>query len=174
MNDISRQLREIGAKRKRREYENALRLCNELLGQYSDAYEILWERAFVYSAMGNIERAIEDLTHVIAVKPEEPCYYHERAHFLIDMRKYSEAVDDLTEVLRLCDVRRSDYYRKTARFVRAYAYLQLGRTNDALADCGYVNGDFSWWIEFALRTKAEILAEIRDPQEKHQRPPSES
>lgn len=170
MHDKSRQLREIAEKRKRGEYEEALRLCDELIGQCSDASEALWERALVYSAMGDTESAIEDLTQVIRMKPDEPCYYHERAHFLIDAHRYEEAVADLTEVLRLCDVWHSDYYRSTAHFARAYSYLQLGSANEAFADCRYVKEDFRWWIDHALWTKAALLAEIRAMWEQHERP----
>lgn len=159
MNDVDRRLEEIDARRNRREYDIALRLCNKLLEECPDSHRVLRERAFLYGSMHRTELAIDDLTRVIALRPNEPCYFADRADYLIDARRYREAVDDLTEALRLCDVWRNDYYRATAHFVRAYAHLRLGHSSDALADCRHVRDNFSWWIEGALRSKSGIVTE---------------
>jgi tetratricopeptide (TPR) repeat protein len=161
VDSIESQLQEIEPWCRRREYDVALRLCNKLLDEHPHSREALWSRAFIFGGMGDTESAIGDLTRIIALRSEEPCYFTERAHRLIDAGRYAEAVEDLTETLRLCDQWDSDHYRAVAHFVRAYAYLRLGRPNDALADCHHVRDGFSWWIEHGLRTKAEITAEAK-------------
>ena len=159
MQDLDGHLKDIRLKCKRGDYTGALQACDTWLSGHPDCYKILAERASVQSSLGHVEQAIEDIGRVVALKPEEPCFRFERAHYLIDVQRYEEAIDDLTEVLRLCDVWDRDYYRGTARFVRGYANLRLGRPTEAIADCSPVKDDFRWWIEHGLRTKATILAE---------------
>lgn len=162
MDEMAKRLEEIDTWCRRREHDVALRLCNKLMEEYPDSHEPLRERAFVHSLMGQTQHAIDDLTRVIAIRPHEPCYFDLRAHQFIDLGRYEEAVSDLTEVLRLCDVWESDYYRSTAHLVRAHAFLRLGRPADALADCDHVKDDSGWWIENGLRTKSAMVAEAKE------------
>lgn len=159
VDDLESRLGEIRLKCRQRDFLGALQACDAWLSKNADCYQVLAERASVQSSLGNVDRAIEDMSHVIALRPMEPCFHFERAHCLIDAQRYEEAIQDLTEVLRLCDVWNRDYYRTTARFVRGYAHLRLGRPSEAINDCSDAKDDFRWWIERGLRTKATILAE---------------
>jgi tetratricopeptide (TPR) repeat protein len=161
MDGMAKRLEEIDTWCRRREYDVALHLCNKLLKEYPDSHEPLREKAFVHGLMGQTERAIEDWTRVIAIRPDEPCYFFGRAHDFIDARRYAEAVSDLTEVLRLCDAWQSNYYRAMAHLVRAHAYLRLGRPADALADCDQVKDDAVWWVENGLRTKSMMVVQAK-------------
>ena len=166
MDQVSRRIEEIAEWGKRGEYKFALILCDDLLMEHPESCEALRERAYLRSRTGNNDGAIDDLTQIISRKPEEPCYFTERADRLIDAGRYQEAVDDLTEALRLCDVWRSDYYRSTAHFVRAYAQLQLRRPVETLDDCSRVENGFRWWIEHGLRTKEMLIADAKALREK--------
>lgn len=159
VDELDGQLRKIHLRRRRGDLLSALQACDAWLSEHADCYQVLAERASVQSSLGNVDRAIEDISRVIALRPMEPCFHFERAHYLIDAQRHEQAVLDLTEVLRLCDVWNSDYYRTTARFVRGYAHLRLGRPSEAIKDCSDVKDDFRWWIEHGLRTKAAVLAE---------------
>jgi tetratricopeptide (TPR) repeat protein len=159
MPDLDDHLKDIRRKCKQGDYLGALRTCDIWLSEHPDCHKVLAERGAVQSSLGHVDSAIEDMSRVIALKPEEPHFRFERAHYLIDAQRYEEAIEDLTEILRLCDVWGRDYYRDTARFVRGYANLRLGRPTEAINDCSPLKDDFRWWIEHGLRTKATILAE---------------
>jgi len=159
MGDLDSRLKEIRRRCREGDFSGALQACDAWLSENPNSYEILSERASVQSSLGNIDRATEDISQAIVLRPMEPCFRFERAHYLIDAQRYEPAVVDLTEVLRLCDVWNRDYYRVTARFVRGYAYLRLGKPAEAIKDCIDVKDDFRWWIEHGLRTKTAILSE---------------
>src|ERR1700752_4034119 len=159
MGDLDSQVKKIHRRRREGNFSGALQACDAWLSENPNSYEILSERALVQSSLGNSDRAIEDISQVIAPRPMEPCFRFERAYYLIDAQRYEPAIVDLTEVLRLCDVWNRDYYRVTARFVRGYAYLRLGKAAEVIHDCTDVEDGFQWWIEHGLRTKTAILSE---------------
>lgn len=90
----------------------------------------------------------------------EPDYYYTRGILFFKISRYTEAVRDFTEVLRLCDFHNSNYYREGAHFFRADAYVRLKQYDEARADCAHVRDDFQTWTD-SLRTKECILNECK-------------
>jgi tetratricopeptide (TPR) repeat protein len=159
MDDLESRLASIREKAKRGEYESALELCAASLEVCPNDYRVLRERAYVYERMGDLAKAIDDISLVIGQRPRDPAFLFERSLWWLNEGNYDQAIADTSEVLRLCDEWRNDYYREIAHFFRAYAALKLSRPSDALADCKQVRDDCCWWIQGALCKRSDLVDE---------------
>ena len=64
----------------------------------SDAY---YNRGAAYSTVGKYDRAIEDLTKAIELRPNDPGAYHNRGATYNDKKKYELAIKDFNEAINL-------------------------------------------------------------------------
>lgn len=140
------------------EHECALRIAQEVIRDYPGESQVWIKRGYVYARAGDYRRAIEDVSRAIELNSMEPDYFYTRGRYYVAFSEYSIAAEDFTKTLELCDHYRNDYYRQPAHFMRAEAYLQLGRVEEARVDLQYVRDDFTTWTD-SLRSKQAMLEE---------------
>jgi len=139
-------------------YEEALRLLDELAVRYPREAKIWVERAAINGRQKDIGATIADWTKAIELCDKEPHYFYMRGIEFFALSQYRSAISDFTKVIELCDFYNSDYYKGPAYFFRADAHLRLGCFEQARSDCMHVRDDMRTWTD-KLRTKADILAE---------------
>lgn len=122
---------------------------------------LVWNtRSYIHACEGRLEDAVVDLSRSVSLCDYEPHPYFTRGQILLKLGRLKEAIDDFSRVLELCDLYSSDYYRPTAHFFRADAYVRTGKFSEALADCDRVPDGTCIWTD-RLRTKIEIVAECK-------------
>jgi tetratricopeptide (TPR) repeat protein len=135
--------------------ERAMSLANRAVEQFADSYGSWAFRAYLHGRCRNYNDAVVDLTRAIEINPEEPHLYFECALNRMVLGRDREAVLDLDEALRLCQVHASDYYREALRFMRSLALARTGRKSEAKRDLAEVSPEFSMWID-KLWTKGQV------------------
>jgi tetratricopeptide (TPR) repeat protein len=122
---------------------------------------LIWRtRAYIHSREGDDKAAISDLDRSIFIFEKEPHPYYTRGIIYFQIGQFKNAVCDFSKVIELCDYYKSDYYRESAYFLRADAYVRLEDFEKAIADCAHVSDDFQTWTD-KIRTKNDILAECK-------------
>jgi tetratricopeptide (TPR) repeat protein len=92
---------------------------------YADAYE---SRAAAYSLIGQHERAIEDYSKSINLKPTSKLY-KKRAEAYSSVGRYENAIEDYNLIISLDPDNAYPYYR-----TRGEVYIEIGEYNRALED----------------------------------------
>jgi tetratricopeptide (TPR) repeat protein len=88
--------------------------------------------------------AVRAYTRLAALERNSPTGWFLRAEARMTLRDWRRAEPDLTRALALD----KGYYRESAYLLRAACYWQLGRFDEALADCAKV-ADACWFRFFA-------------------------
>lgn len=92
-------------------------------------------RGVSFAEIGDLNRALEDYNRAIALDPFYTGIYYERGLVLAKMHKFEKAISDYDKAITLdesgakSDVAREDYFLH-----RGLAYLELARTEIAIAD----------------------------------------
>lgn len=159
-NDVKFLLRRINV-RIRNEDPTVIEDAVKLTEQYPEEWEVWRTLAYAYGRQNNYAAAIETMTRVIALAPREPEVFDMRGSYMLSAGDYEHAIADFNQGLVLCDELKSDYYRASFHFLRAEAFVQLGRKAEALADLAHVKEDYVFWT-IQVRTKAELLSLCAD------------
>lgn len=97
----------------------------------SETFDALERRAKQSYYARDLDGALDALTRIIAMEPEEPVWRERRAQVLVDLKRFEDAIADY-------DFAESKYekeYRSLGMLSnRALAYEGLGRWRDAVAD----------------------------------------
>ena len=139
----------------------ALLLATELVGKYPTEAKVWSLRAHLHSLNRNYAQSVADLTCAIEVDPLQPAFFFQRGWSRLRLGDDQSAINDFSEGLNLCDYHENDYYRESLHFMRAEAYLRLGKKSEGLADLAHVREDFTVWT-YKLRSKTALLAECRN------------
>lgn len=82
----------------RREYDRAIELYQRALGERAAdpawARGILKQRGLLYERIGRLDKAEEDLTAALSIKPVDPMLYADRGHFYIRSGRGADALQD--------------------------------------------------------------------------------
>jgi len=141
---------------RRHDYEGAMLLANELIGQHPNEMDVWLLRSYLHELEEDYVEATTDLSRAIELNSMEPHLYYNRGRYQFQLEDYTSAVQDFSKALELCDMYNNDYYREELYFWRAEVLLRLDKQNDALADLSKVRDDFASWT-YKLRTKHDLL-----------------
>jgi len=139
-------------------YEGALRICDEVLKEHPNMLAAVRKKAAIHAYVNNFAEAIALMNDVIAQDPSEPDYYFSRGRWRLENGNFGEAVQDLTNTVKVGSQRNFHYYTESAYFFRAVALLKLGRFREAVADCEHVRDDFLLYLHSTGKiSKSDIL-----------------
>ncbi|HEX7772478.1 MAG TPA: tetratricopeptide repeat protein [Pyrinomonadaceae bacterium] len=142
----------------RKDYEGALKICNEVLSDHPDMPHAVRKKAAIYADMKNFAEATALMSHLIAQIPNELEYYFSRGRWYVANADWAEAVEDMTKALELGSEQNFHYFTESAYFFRAVALSKLGRHSEAVADCEHVRDDFLIYIYSTGKiSKSDIL-----------------
>jgi tetratricopeptide (TPR) repeat protein len=125
------QLRQVGELREAENFEEALKLCAQIISGNADSVEVYFERSRIFFEMGRSEDGFVDLDFIIELVPEAVGAYVERGARLLEYEKFSSAIDDGKKIVSFHD----DYYIDTGNFYQAISHLKLGQLAGAKAAC---------------------------------------
>jgi tetratricopeptide (TPR) repeat protein len=161
MSEIERQLNEASSAAKKDDYDKALAICNAVLQAHPLFPEALRTRSEIYTRMGDLERAIADLTEVIKTAGE-PSDFFFRGWRYLDNGDTDCAIGDFSKALELGEDQNFHYHDQSARFFRALACVRAKRYDEALADCLHVKDDFLIYTRSTGKiTKADVVKQAR-------------
>ncbi|MDI1447448.1 tetratricopeptide repeat protein [Polyangium sp. 6x1] len=129
----------------------------EFTEQHPEIWELWHTLAYAYEARGEYTAAIAALTRAIVLSPREPVSFMDRGGCALMAGHYERAMADFSLGLILCDELDWDDYREALHFLRAEAFVQLGKKAEALSDLAHVPHDYVFWT-IQVRSKAELLA----------------
>jgi len=104
-------------------------------------------RGIAYQQKGLYDRAIEDFTKVIELKPDEADAYNHRGYANAAKRLHDQAIQDFSQAIKL------NPQHTTAYVYRGRVYELLGREGEAVRDFKhqYEMGSRSEWLVQRLR-----------------------
>ena len=123
---------------KKKKYDDALKLCNVLMEEQNESYELFELRSSVFARLNQTEAAIEDLDRVIELMPNNSAPHFRKARYLMKVERNNEAVYHLSEAENMDN----GYFGETIFFIRAIAHLRQKKYDDALNDVNKISNDF--------------------------------
>lgn len=120
-------------------YDDALKVCTNLIKMHPSNAELYRRRASVYGKKRDFKSAIENTDIAIKMNPSNPRFYYAKGYFYHRENNLEEAVKNYTEAIKLDPKWLSYYYN------RGTAYYRLGKDDEAL-------NDFFHMIKIAPRT----------------------
>ncbi len=138
-------------------FEDAVRLAE----QHPDEPKIWLMIAYANGMKNDYSAAIAAMTRAIALAPPRTGWYFTRGRYALGAADYESAIADFTKGLVLCDELKMEHDREVLHFLRAEAFVQLGRKAEARADLAHVEEDCVLWT-IQVRSKAELLVLCRE------------
>lgn len=132
------------------DFEAAVTLALSFVEQNPESAESWGILAHTYEITGDIESAIQAVSHAVELAPNEPAHWFQRGwlHLLVDASR--DALGDMKKVLDISQPLSNDYYTETAAFLAAESLRRLHRYNEALEQCATVREDFSVYVGMPL------------------------
>ncbi|MDC0744980.1 tetratricopeptide repeat protein [Polyangium mundeleinium] len=133
-------------------FEDAVRLVE----QYPEDPHVWDTLAYAHSSSDDYVAAIAAISRAIELNPKDPALFFDRGEYALQTGDHERAVADFGQGLVLCDEPRWEYLREVLHFLRAEAFVHLGKKAEALADLSHVRDDYRYWTT-ELRSKADLL-----------------
>lgn len=135
--------------------------ARQLAEIFPDEPKVWHTLAYAYEWKGDHKGAIIAITREMDIRPGRPALFFTRGGYKLMMGDYRSAIDDFGQGLVQCDELKNEAYREVLHFLRAEAFVQLGRKAEARADLDHVADDCVFWT-IQVRSKAELLALCAD------------
>lgn len=161
MDQIKRRLQEASALAKKGDYEEALKLCHEVVRDHPEQPEPLRTQADIYGHMGDYARESEVLQRVVAMGSREPCDYYALGQAELLTGNLGNAVHSLTKAIDLGNEYKNFYYSSVSHFLRAEAFLRMNKYREALSDCEQLKEDFRYYLPSGMKSRAEIVRQAK-------------
>lgn len=159
----------------KKEYDQAIALFSEAISVEPSNYRGYFWRSRVFSALGDHEKEIADLSEVIRLNPDAESYDSRGLSYLV-VNDYGKAIADANEALRL----KPDYYhayrtRAMAHFLQnnyrsaitdyssfivfrpidATAYAQRGKCYELIGDSAKAAADYTMALKFGYTSEGK-------------------
>jgi tetratricopeptide (TPR) repeat protein len=103
-------------------FKNSMAVWSDVIKKYPECYMAYNNRGLEYYYNGSLDKAIDDYTKVIEIKPNFPPIYNNRGIVYNDMGDYKSAVNDFTNAIKLNPKYRDAYYNRGNAFVHQGIY----------------------------------------------------
>ncbi|MBI2968471.1 MAG: tetratricopeptide repeat protein [Bacteroidetes bacterium] len=110
-------------------WKNSLTFWNDEIAKYPAVSFSYTNRAGVFIKMDRLDKAVEDFTSYIALRPMNPEGYYKRGIVFNEMKNSEAALNDFSSAIKI----NSSYF--DAYFHRSGILTDAGRYEEALADC---------------------------------------
>lgn len=114
--------------KKAAEYDREINRLDALIKNDSNNADIFYNRAWLYAAKGDLQKAQGDYTKALEINDKHDAAYFNRGLVYVRMKKYDMAVNDFDAAIRL-EPSSSDAYCN-----RGSANFQLGKNDAAIED----------------------------------------
>jgi len=115
-------------KLKNNDFDAAIAIFTELIGQFSMNDNLYANRGFAYKKKGEIEHAFKDFSKAIEINSNNSIAFYNRGNIYIIYEKYLEAISDFTHAIKL-ESNNSQYYN-----ARGVAYINEHKNSEAVED----------------------------------------
>lgn len=123
---------EVGRLASSRKYGEARALCTAMMERFPKHADLYFRRGMIQHVLKELKAAIDDLSHAIELRNDEPAYVFFRGLWRLELGVNDDAIVDLSEAIRLEEGLDSSYYVDSARLARAVAYMLSGNVDQAL------------------------------------------
>jgi tetratricopeptide (TPR) repeat protein len=142
-------------------YEDALALCDRYDAQHPKDPRGYRERAAILLHKREYALAEEALQRLLDTGSQEPCDHFDHGRVLAMAGRFKDAIAALTCCVDSSVKHADNYYVSSARLVRAFAYLEIGRITEAACDLDEIPEDTKLWIgSHGLVSKTSLAARV--------------
>ncbi|MBK7708716.1 MAG: hypothetical protein IPJ30_23915 [Acidobacteria bacterium] len=152
----------ISAVIERKDHTAALSICDEVLAENPVSDYAYRKRAWIYSDLGDLEKAVSDISVAIQLNSNQAEYYALRGRWYFDLGRFQQVILDQTTAIEIELANKSFYFLETAYFFRAASHLSLGHLSEAKADCKHVHDDFVIFTRTGRLSKEFIMSLVAD------------
>ena len=139
-------------------YSDAISRCRELFTVWPKRHHHLFGRlAFIYEQMGDRIAALDAISEAIALKPTSPAHLDHRMVIATNLNNFEMAQTDPDRLIAVEQRRGSKAFIESARIYRAYAFINLGKTLEALKELEEINDPGPFRIDGRLWSKTDLL-----------------
>jgi len=139
--------------------ERSLEICQRYVAEHPNDPNGYFSRFKAWCRLDENEKALTDINRVLELDPNSGGY-SSRGVFFRSIGDYPRAIDDLT---RARDLDEEEWKGSLDPHFRADCYARLGRLEEALADCAYIEEDH--WTPglkgLPAGNKQEFIKEIK-------------
>lgn len=144
----------------KRNYDDALAICNWLIEDKDTAVAGYRQRAAVKEHMADVAGATLDLQDVVSRFAHEPADFHALGILLLQSGATLDAIDAFGKAIQLGEAAGNHFYTNSSLLFRAEAYLKRTDFRAALADSARLPGGYKTHIPGSgMRSKEEISSE---------------
>lgn len=144
----------------KRDYDDALAICNWLIEDKATEVAGYRQRAAVKEHMADVAGATLDLQNVVSRFAHEPGDFHALGILLLQSGATLEAIDAFGKAIHLGEAVGNRFYTNSSLLFRAEAYLKRTDFGEALADSAKLPGGYKTHIPGSgMRSKEEISSE---------------
>ena len=111
-----------------RDPQAQIKLLNKAIDKSPNLANAYHYRADAYRTLGRYKQALEDYSHTIKLRPNDPFRYYARALLYMDHQNWTPALADLNTAIKLKPAYKKFY------LARARVYQHLGKYENAVAD----------------------------------------
>ncbi|HKD23420.1 MAG TPA: hypothetical protein VKB71_15495 [Rhizomicrobium sp.] len=139
--------------------QRSLEICQRYVRDHPNDAHGYFSRSNAWEELGESDKALADMSKGLELNPNSGGY-STRGVFFHGLGEYERAIDDLTRARELDE---EEWKGSLDPHFRADCHARLGRLDEALADCAFIEADH--WIP-ALKglpagNKEEFIAEIK-------------
>ena len=116
-----------------RQYDEALRECDILLGETSETnLDVLRVRSYGLARSGNFYRSVEDHRTICASNEATMKDYYKAGFDALYAGEFATAIEWFQEVLRLGDEQNDEYFKSASLFYLSYAFMEVSNYKDSI------------------------------------------
>jgi tetratricopeptide (TPR) repeat protein len=139
--------------------QRSLEICQRYVAEHPDDANGYFSRSSAWKKLGENGKALADMDKALELSPSSGGY-STRGVFFHSLGDYRRAIDDLT---RAREYDEEEWKGSLDPHFRADCYARLGRLDEALADCAYIEEDH--WTPglkgLPAGNKQEFIEEIK-------------
>jgi tetratricopeptide (TPR) repeat protein len=130
---------------KQDDFESALLMCNQLLADDPGDHEAIRVKTSVLEKLNRSDEAVASLA-TLAQDSGEPADYFNLAMARLKRKEFCDGIAALESLLAISAQEQFDYYVSSAKFLRAFALIEIGRNAEASTDIQTLESDMRLWI----------------------------
>jgi len=139
--------------------QRSLEVCQRYVAEHPDDANGYFSRFNAWQELGEREKALADINKVLELDPNSGGY-SSRGVFFRSLGDFRQAIEDFTHARELDE---EEWKGSLDPHFRADCYARLGRLDEALSDCAYIEEDH-WTpglMGLPAGNKQEFIEEIK-------------
>lgn len=145
----------------KRDFEGALRICDELIERFPDNARGYQKKAAVLHHSGASIEALTEISRAIEIDPNRSYQFSLRGRIRFETSDFLGPIDDFSRVIEIENQTKSEYFLQTAYAFRAASSLSIGKFDDVAKDLRKVKGGFVTYTRTGVVSEKAMMNQLK-------------